>query len=84
MSNEETPLEYQKLLRDDARNAHQIFQVSFNSLNELSSKSSEVTLRTFVLINGGAAVSVLAFIGGLVGQGKIGVAQLGGFANSLT
>jgi hypothetical protein len=36
-----------------------------------------------MLINGGAAVSVLAFIGGLVSQGKVGVPQLRDVASSL-
>ena len=54
------------------------------ALHELAIKSSELTLRTAVLINGGAAISVLAFIGGLVSQGKIGFSQLGRVADSLT
>ena len=33
--------------------------------------AGNLTLRTLVLINGGAAVAVLAFIGGLIGQGKL-------------
>ena len=52
-------------------------------MNELNIKSSEITLRTCFLINGGAAVSVLAFIGGLELKGLIGAPQLSLIADSL-
>jgi len=37
-----------------------------------------------MLINGGATVSLLAFVGALAGQGKVQFGQLAGFADSLT
>jgi hypothetical protein len=43
--------------------------------------ASQLAVRTAVLINGGAAVSILAFIGGLVG--KVDLAQLNNVASGL-
>jgi hypothetical protein len=88
MSDNEPAYEHQKwtheLLREDvARAQDQLNQFNL-ATNEATIKSSELALRTAVLINGGAAISVLAFIGGLVGQGRIGIGQLDGIAASLT
>jgi hypothetical protein len=55
----------------------------FEQVNEATIKTGENTLRASVLINGGAAVSVLAFIGGLASKELIGVSQLASVANSL-
>jgi len=49
--------------------------------NKATVDSGHLALRTAVLVNGGAAVAVLAFIGGLVGQGKV---ALGPQLNALT
>jgi hypothetical protein len=80
--------EYQKYVyeqtRDEARRVHDRLAEFGLALNESAIKSSELTLRTAVLINGGAAISVLAFVGGLSSQGKIGISRLGDVADSLT
>ena len=44
---------------------------------------AQLTLRTAVLINGGAAIAIHAFIGGLVEQRRIEVAQLKDVSSSL-
>jgi hypothetical protein len=49
--------------------------------NKAALDSGHLALRTAVLVNGGAAVAVLAFIGGLVGQGRV---ALGPQLNALT
>jgi hypothetical protein len=55
-----------------------------DSSNKAAIEAANLALRTAVLINGGAAVSVLAFIGGLVSQGKLAFGpQLAQAANSL-
>ena len=46
--------------------------------------TSSLALRMAMLINGGAAIAMLAFIGGLVSKDKIAVGQLDKIANSLT
>jgi hypothetical protein len=69
--------------REDAKRAHdQIYDFS-KQLNESVIKTGENTLRACLLINGGAAVSVLAFIGGLASKELIGVSQLAPVADSL-
>lgn len=72
-----------KAKREDAHRAHDRATDFYNQLNESSIKSSEITLRTCFLINGGAAVSVLAFIGGLESKGLIGAPQFAPIADSL-
>jgi hypothetical protein len=49
--------------------------------NKAAIDSGHLALRTAVLVNGGAAAAVLAFIGSLVGQGKV---PLGPQLNALT
>ena len=46
-------------------------------------QSGQVTIRTAALINGGAAVVVLGFVGGLIGQGKVELGQVNTIAGSL-
>jgi CDP-diglyceride synthetase len=42
-----------------------------HALTKAANDGSTVVLRTMILINGGAAVAMLTFLGTLVGQGKI-------------
>ena len=74
------PFEYQKWLHDVVRqhahrahDANRQFQVN---VNQATIKGGDAALRAALLINGGAAVSVLAFIGGLVSQRRIELNQL--------
>jgi hypothetical protein len=55
----------------------------FTQVNEAAIKTGESTFQACLLINGGAAVSVLAFIGGLASKDLIGVSQLAAVADSL-
>jgi hypothetical protein len=55
----------------------------FTQVNEAAIKTGESTFQACLLINGGAAVSVLAFIGGLASKDVIGVSQLAAVADSL-
>lgn len=84
---EQPPLDYQKwaheLQRQDAQRAHDKTDDFFDLANEAAVKAAESALRMAMLINGGAAVSVLAFIGGLVSQGRVKIDQLSGIADSL-
>jgi hypothetical protein len=81
------PFDHEKWLhelqREDAHREHDRAAEFYNQLNESSIKSSEITLRTCFLINGGAAVSVLAFIGGLESKGLIETRDFGPIADSL-
>ena len=93
MSDEKTPpdsqppFEFQKWLheikRQDAQRAHDRHREFFDKVNEATIKSADAALRASLLINGGAAISVLAFIGGLVSQNRVKLSQLGDISNSL-
>lgn len=88
MSDPQPPLDFQKwvheLRRHDAHREHDRLENFFNSVNSASIKAGELTLRMAMLINGGAAVAMLAFIGGLISKDKIGVGQLERVGSSLT
>jgi len=58
---------------EEARRAHDRARDFELSTNEAAINSGQLAIRTAVLINGGAAVAVLAFLGGLAGQGIISV-----------
>ena len=84
---QQPPLEYLQWAhdhkREDAHRAHDRQNKFWDQVNEATIKSAETVLRMAMLINGGAAVSVLAFIGGLVSQNRIAVSDLKGVSNSL-
>ena len=88
MSDQQQPYDHQKwtheLKRQDAQRAHDKIDESFHIVNADATKAAELTLRVMMLINGGAAIAVLTFIGGLVAQGRIKVEQLNDMATSLT
>jgi hypothetical protein len=69
--------------RQDAVRAHDRAHGVSEALNEATLKAGEVPIRTVMLINGGAAVSVLAFLGGLVGQGRVTVKRMTDVSSSL-
>jgi hypothetical protein len=88
VSDQEPLYEYQKWTwehnRDEARRAHDRHEQFLSELNETTIKSSELALRTCVLINGGDVITILAFIGGLVSQNQVKLTQLDGVTNSLS
>jgi hypothetical protein len=69
--------------REEAHRAHDRMSDYFEHVNESSIKVADGVLKACLLINGGAAVSVLAFIGGLVSKELISVSQLAPVADSL-
>ena len=81
------PFDVQKWVEDvkrqDAYRSHDRWDSIFDSLNEAAIKASETALRTAILINGGAAVSVLAFIGGLASKDIVKIDRLSDIASSL-
>lgn len=51
-----------------AERAHDANNELYDQLNQAAIGSANVALRAFLLINGGAAVALLAFLGSLAGQ----------------
>jgi hypothetical protein len=72
-----------ELAQRDAHHTHDQVNEFQRSLNEAAVKGADAALRSVLLINGGAAVSVLAFIGGLAAQSRIKLDQLQAVAHSL-
>jgi hypothetical protein len=58
---------------DRARHDHALLDQIRSEANKASIDSANLVFRTLVLINGGAAVSVLAFVGGLISQNKLSI-----------
>jgi hypothetical protein len=72
-SNFDEPKELYKRNREDAHRAHDQQHVLVEYLNKGAMDSGTAALRALILINGGAAAATLAFLGGLIGQGRIKV-----------
>src|SRR5664279_3937789 len=88
LSDQRPPSDHEKwtyeLNVEHAQRAHDKADDFFASNNEAAIKTSELALRTLMLINGGAAVAMLAFIGGLTSKGTIVIGKFGTVADSLT
>jgi hypothetical protein len=69
---------------DHARRAHDEMAEFAGTANKAAIDNVGLVFRSLLLINGGAAVSVLAFVGGLISQGKFSLgAQAAGVAHAL-
>ena len=81
------PFEYQQwthgMKREDAQRAFDLLNSRLDKMNEAAIRIADSALRACLLINGGAAVSVLAFIGSLATKELIAVSQLSRVASSL-
>jgi hypothetical protein len=69
--------------REDFARAIARWDAVYDGLNEAAIKTADGALRAGLLINGGAAVSVLAFIGSLATKSMITASQLSRVADSL-
>ena len=57
--------------REDAQRVHDNNRESIIKSNEATVNSGSNAIRAALIINGGAAIALLSFIGGLVGDGKL-------------
>jgi hypothetical protein len=73
----------EELKRRDAERAHDKHDQFIESTNRATIENGQLAIRTFVLVNGGAGVSVLAFIGSLATEDKIKLDQLSNVASAL-
>jgi hypothetical protein len=72
-----------EISREDALRVHDRSRRVSEATNEAVIKAGEVAIRTVMLVNGGAAVAVLTFIGALVRQDGVTVKQVAGVSGSL-
>lgn len=68
----EKPRSAEDIAKEDAIREHDRHFELVSKMAETAVQAGQVTVRTAVIVNGGAAVSILAFVGGLVGQGRVG------------
>jgi hypothetical protein len=73
----------QKMEREDVQRAADKLDERKFKVNDAAIQSGQVAIRTAALVNGGAVLAVLAFLGGLIGQGKIELNQINSVAESL-
>jgi hypothetical protein len=59
------------LLREDAHRAHDNSVAFHTYTNQAAVESSNIALKTLIVINGGAAIAVLTFLGGVASKEKI-------------
>jgi hypothetical protein len=87
LADPQPPSDYQRwiheLKRRDAERAHDKIDEFHRYANEAAVRTADLALRMAMLINGGAAIAVLAFIGGLLSKDKIAAGQLANMATSL-
>jgi hypothetical protein len=69
--------------RQNALRAHDRLHSYREATNEAIIKAGEVAIRTVMIVNGGAAVSVLAFLGALAHQEDVTVKDMAGISSSL-
>ncbi|SFJ72486.1 hypothetical protein [Bradyrhizobium sp. cf659] len=72
-----------ELKRDDAKRAHDANQDFRTEINKETVSASNLTLRTLVLINGGAAIGVLTFLGGVASKTSVDFARVGDVASTI-
>jgi hypothetical protein len=71
------------LKRDDAKRAHDTNREFHDDINREAVVASNLTLRTLVIINGGAAIAVLTFLGGVAAKDRIDFTQVGLVAGTI-
>jgi hypothetical protein len=71
------------LLREDAHRAHDNSDAFHTYTNQAAIESSNIALKTLIVINGGAAIAVLTFLGGVASKDKIDFATVAAVAYTI-
>jgi hypothetical protein len=71
------------LNREDAHRAHDQNEEFHSYVNKAAIDTATLSLRTLVVINGGAAIAILTFLGGVAAKEKIDFAKVGVVADTL-
>ncbi len=72
-----------RIKMEEAQRVHDREAELHRTYLDIASKSAEVAVKTSVVVNGGAAVAILAFIGGLLGKDIVNVKQVADVSSSL-
>jgi hypothetical protein len=70
-------------IREDAHRAHDKSEEFHSYVNKAAIETANLSLRTLVVINGGAAIAVLTFLGGVASKEKVDFAKVGVVADTL-
>ncbi|MBI3700589.1 MAG: hypothetical protein HY242_09135 [Afipia sp.] len=79
---EETRSTYEVNLKA-AQDAHKVHEERWRDFNKSAIDAANTAIRSSILINGGSAVAILTFVGGLTAQGRVAQGQLTDIASSL-
>jgi len=71
------------LLREDAHRAHDNSSAFHTYVNQATIESANIALKTLIVINGGAAIAVLTFLGGVASKDKIDFASVAAVAYTI-
>src|ERR1035441_7106471 len=71
------------LKREDAKRVHDRSNEFHVDANMATIDGANLALRTLVLINGGAAIAVLTFLGGVASKDKVDFAKIGNVAYTI-
>jgi hypothetical protein len=69
--------------REDAHRAHDNTKEFHSETNKAAIDGANLSLRTLVIINGGAAIAILTFLGGVASKEKIDFVRVGMVADTL-
>jgi hypothetical protein len=72
-----------ELKREDAQRVHDVSTEFHSYVNKSAIEGANLALKTLILINGGAAVAILAFLGAIASKDKADFAQIGAVAQTL-
>jgi hypothetical protein len=72
-----------KLIREDAKRAHDASNEFHTYTNKAAIEGANLALRTLIVINGGAAIAVLTFLGGVSSKDKIDFTKVGAVADTI-
>jgi hypothetical protein len=71
------------LVREDAHRAHDNSVAFHTYVNQATIESANIALKTLIVINGGAAIAVLTFLGGIASKDKIDFASVAAVAYTI-
>lgn len=87
MAEQQPPFNYAKwqheMNRQDAQRAHDVNTDFHTYVNKAAMDTANLTLRTLIVINGGAAIAVLTFLGGVAAKERIDFTRVGVVAGTL-
>jgi hypothetical protein len=72
-----------ELQRDDAKRAHDTSAEFHAYTNKAAMDGASLALRTLIVINGGAAIAILTFLGGVASKDKSDFTKVGAVADTI-